>query len=148
MSALFSGHLNIRYCIDTELKYPFGYCKIDTSLCKNDEFWANQNPPQQSDTSECIKLLIELAEVCQEYNTRLIVFTPPFPDDYIAEMTNDGRANLQQIIYSVYKKYPIEYHDYTDDKNFRDPSLFLYWNHLNHKGATLFAQRIKEDFNL
>ena len=125
-----------------------GYFRWDTSLCDNYEEWAYLNPPLQPDTLECIKLLGELAEVCQQYHARLIVFTPPFPDDYIAKMTDKGRANLQKIIHSVSNKYPVEYHDYTDDKDFRNPSLYLNWNHLNHKGATLIAERIKADFEL
>ena len=66
----------------------------------------------------------------------------------IAKMTDEGRANLKKIIKTVKKKYRIEYQDYTDNKDFRDPSLFFNWNHLNHQGATLLAYRIKLDFNL
>lgn len=147
-SAFFSDHFNFRHCLGKEPKYPLGYCKTDTSLCNSQEEWANGNPPLQPDTSECIKLLNELAEVCQQYHARLIVYTPPFPDDYIAEMTDVGRVNLKKIIHSVNKKYPIEYHDYTDDNDFRNPSLYLNWNHLNHEGAALLAHRIKTDFYL
>jgi hypothetical protein len=147
-SALFSGHFNISNCVDTAPYMPLGYRRWDTSLFSNYEEWAGQNPPLQPDTFECIKLLYELADVCHQYHARLIVYTPPFPDDYIAEMTDEGRSNFQKIVCSVNRKIPIEYHDYTDDKDFRDPSLYLNWNHLNHQGATKFAKRIKRDFLL
>ena len=146
-SALFSGHFNIRNCIDNEPCRPLGYCQFDT-IYSDDEKWIHGNPPLQPNISECVKLLSELADICHQQNARLIVYTPPFQNDYIAEMTAEGRANLHKIIHSIDRKYPIEYQDYTDEKEFRNTSLYLNWNHLNHKGATLLAQRIKEDFNL
>lgn len=147
-SALFSGYFNISNCVETAPCMPLGYLRWDTSCYDNNKEWTYGNPPLQHDTSECIKLLNELVEICQKYKVRLIVYTPPFSDDYIAEMTDEGRANLQKIAHSVNKNHPIEYHDYTDDKDYRDPSLYFNWNHLNHKGATLFTKRIRRDFQL
>lgn len=126
-----------------------GYDKMDTSFYYGKkEDWLNGNPPSQPDPSECIRLLERLAYICQKKHVRFIVYTPPFPDDYIEEMTDEGRANLKRIVSTVNKHYPIEYRDYTDDTAFRDPTLYLNWNHLNHRGATILAERVKEDFHL
>ena len=49
---------------------------------------------------------------------------------------------------SVNRQYPAEYISYLDDDLFQADSLYYDAEHLNHRGATLFAQQVKEDFNL
>ncbi len=70
------------------------------------------------------------------------------PDTYINYMSEEGRNNLQLIADAVKDKYPMAYKNYLTDADYRNDSLYLDWNHLNHEGATLFAQRVKEDFDL
>ena len=147
-SAIISGYFNIKSCINTEPSLEKGYYREDTSFKDNRDFFTKSNPPLQPDTAECIRLLTELARICQQNKAKLIVYVPPFSDDYIAQMTDEGRANLQKIINSVKTKYPIEYKDYSNDTAFRDLTLYYEWSHLNHRGATLLAQRMQEDFNL
>lgn len=49
---------------------------------------------------------------------------------------------------SVNRQYPAEYISYLDDDRFQADSLCYDAVHLNPTGATLFAQRVKEEFNL
>lgn len=147
-SAFLSDFFNINSCKNKEPKNPLGYTKMDTSYYGLSKAWKCGNPPSQPNPKECIILLERLAYICHKNNVRLIVYTPPFPDDYITEMTDEGRVNLIRIINTVKKQYPIEYKDYTANTAFRNHTFYLNWNHLNHRGATILAERVKEDFHL
>lgn len=119
---------------------------------RNDRVWTgekeNYNPPNQMNVNKALLYLTEISHVCKDNNVRLIVITPPFPDEWLDECTTDGIENLTIITDSVKVIYPIEYKNYMFDSCFRNDSLYCNWNHLNHYGATLFAERIKKDFGL
>ncbi|MBR1851446.1 MAG: hypothetical protein IJ789_08800 [Bacteroidales bacterium] len=108
-----------------------------------------ENPPNQCDEVDiAIDYLTAMARMCHERGVRFIVVVPPFPDAWLEGCTEDGMNNLQIIADSVNALYPIGFHNYMADSQFRDRSLYMNWNHLSHAGGTLFAQRIKEDFGL
>ena len=92
--------------------------------------------------------LEEMANLCELYNVRFIVITCPFMDTVLSYTTSEGIRAMYDVIDSVKAKYPIEYHNYIDDSQFRADSLYQDESHLNYMGATLFAQRVKEDFGL
>lgn len=90
--------------------------------------------------------LLKMAKVCNDHGVRLIVVTSPANSTYRASHT-DCDSRMQKVIDHVAGKYPVEYHCYLNDEQFGD-SLFSDQTHLNHRGATAFAQRIKLDFEL
>lgn len=90
--------------------------------------------------------LLKMAKVCNEHGVRLIVVTSPANSTYRASHT-DCDSRMQKVIDHVAGQYPVEYHCYLNDEQFGD-SLFSDQTHLNHRGATAFAQRIKHDFEL
>lgn len=106
------------------------------------------NPPNQPNTAICTRQLAELAKICHIHDVRLIVVTPPFPDAYIEEMTEEGIENIQHVVEAASRVHPFEFKSYLNDVAFRNDSLYMDWNHLNHRGATLFAERVKKDFGL
>ncbi len=90
--------------------------------------------------------LLKMAKVCNDHGVRLIVVTFPANSTYRASHT-DCDSRMQKVIDHVAGQYPVEYHCYLNDEAFGD-SLFSDQTHLNHRGATAFAQRIKQDFEL
>lgn len=92
--------------------------------------------------------LRRIAQICFENQVRLITVTPPVTDVFLSCTTTEGIYVIDSIIMDIRKDYPIEYHNYLADSSFRSNSLYHDCSHLNHKGATLFAQRVKTDFNL
>lgn len=106
------------------------------------------NPPNQQDVDKCIKSISSMAGMFDKRGIRFIIVTPPFPDLWIEGCTDQGIKNLSYIIDSINNNYPIEYKNYLTDSEFRNDSLYCDWNHLNSFGATLFAQRVKDDFGL
>ena len=67
---------------------------------------------------------------------------------FLAYTTLEGFTQLNNIIEEIRQDSPIEYHNYIADSSFRADSLYHDATHLNHKGATLFAERVKKDFFL
>ena len=106
------------------------------------------NPPNQLSVEQSIEYLTAMAKMLNERGIRFIVVVPPFPGLYMDRFTDDGVRNLQLIADSVNKHYPMEYKSYLADTLFSSDSLYSNWNHLNHRGATMFAERVKEDFGL
>lgn len=90
--------------------------------------------------------LQKMAKVCNDHGVRLIVVTFPANSTYRASHA-DCDSRMQKVIDHVAGQYPVEYHCYLNDEQFGD-SLFSDQTHLNHRGATAFAQRIKQDFRL
>ena len=119
---------------------------------KRDYVWDGEevgsNPPNQLSVEQSIEYLTAMAKMLNERGIRFIVVVPPFPGLYMDRFTDDGVRNLQLIADSVNKHYPMEYKSYLADTLFSSDSLYSNWNHLNHRGATMFAERVKEDFGL
>lgn len=92
--------------------------------------------------------LRKIAQICYQHHVRFIAVTPPSTDVYLAYTTPDGVKRINDIINSIQEVYPIEYYNYLSDSAFRSDSLYFDATHLSHRGATLFAQRVKKDFDL
>lgn len=106
------------------------------------------NPHAWEQIKEYTGYLKEMARLCQQYNVRFIVITPPCHDSYIANVRQEGINILHGMIEEVHAKYPIEYINYLDDAEFRADSIYYNCSHLNSKGADMFALRVKKDFGL
>lgn len=102
----------------------------------------------QAHSDELCNNLRRIAQLCQEHQVRFIAVTPPATNIYLTYITPDGINRINDIIKSIQEVYPIEYYNYLSDSAFRCDSLYFDATHLSHQGATLFAQRVKEDFNL
>lgn len=102
----------------------------------------------QSDPSLYYTNLKRIAQICHERDVRFIAVTPPATDLYLSYTTIEGIQQINWIIDNIRIDYPIEYHNYLADSAFRDENFFHDAVHLNHKGATKFAQRVKKDFCL
>jgi hypothetical protein len=92
--------------------------------------------------------LKEMARLCQQYNVRFIVITPPCHDTYIVNVRQEGVDVLHNMIDNIRIDYPIEYIDYLQDEEFRTDSIYYNCSHLNSVGADVFALRVKNDFGL
>ena len=95
--------------------------------------------------------MLLLAEACQKAGVRLVLVMPPHSDICI-ELSDPNRklvGRVREVVQEVQQVYPqVELFDYYEDSVFRSPWLFDEGYHLNHQGATLFAQRVKEDAGL
>lgn len=121
-----------------------GYCSLKDEV--SDTRSANFAPGSAAKVTESLK---RMARVCSENGVRLIVVTNPANNTFLKHtVTKEGVDSLYSIIRSVDSLYPVEYHCYLDDPQFRDSTLFHDQTHLNHRGATLFAERVKKDFGL
>lgn len=96
-----------------------------------------------------VAMLSTMAKTCDERGIRFIVVMEPCTNTFNSQSVDSIRlAMIDRIIDSVREKYPMEYHDYLNHPDFRSIEMFHSQTHLNHKGATIFAQRIKEDCGL
>lgn len=124
-----------------------GYCGLDGQDMANLEWlyklWTNQI--LREDFTESLN---KMAYLCEQYNVRFIVVTCPNMDTVLTYTTSQGVQAMFDVINEVKQNHPIEYRNYLDDEQFRADSLYQDESHLNHRGATLFAQRVKEDFGL
>jgi hypothetical protein len=169
---MYSRYMRLRYPIQPEGTFcryaffsgDFGYsvCKKSTEDIGNgyllrERDWdgitvnrETESPPSQNgkDIQPYLEELKKIAKVCADNGVRLIVVVPPFSNLYVQEATEKGIRTLDSVASAAARHYPIEYKNYFRDSEFREDSLYYNWNHLNHRGATLFAQRVKRDFNL
>lgn len=102
----------------------------------------------RKDVDDYMLQLTELARICHEHNVRLIAVACPLTNMYLSSCPAELYDEMTRVVAGVQSQYPIEFHDYTRDPDFRENTLYYDVNHLNHFGATLFAQRVKEDFGL
>lgn len=150
-SALLSNTLGINYWIDCP-QDSLGYEKYNgqgpllNGIEETNILW-------NSDTTtlcynEFKEYFIQLAKTCYENNIRFIAVTCPCADCYVANTCEQGIHNLYALVDSVATHYPIEYHNYLDDVEFRADSLYYNSSHMNSIGADKFALRVKKDFGL
>lgn len=92
--------------------------------------------------------LVEMAKCCANRGVRFVVVTPPCNTSLMVWKENEVKNILLQMMESVNRQYPAEYISYLDDDRFQADSLYYDAEHLNHRGATLFAQQVKEDLGL
>ena len=134
-----------------------GYIGYDCLIGQQDTDWRNIqninpniifNPHACEQIKEYTGYLKEMARLCQQYDVRFIVITPPCHDSYIANVRQEGVDILHGMIEEIRAEYPIEYIDYLEDKEFRADSIYFNCSHLNSIGADMFALRVKKDFGL
>lgn len=89
-----------------------------------------------------------IADRCDTLGVRLIFVQPPVTNIVLSITDQEVFSTLDSIMYSICRTHTCEYHSYFCDESFRSDSLYGDDSHLNHTGATLFAQRVKEDLNL
>jgi hypothetical protein len=145
-SAVFSDNFNIHALRPTfAIADEVGYVEHDWIF---DGQVKEIVPLVQDNMDKGLEYLSNIASLCYQYGVRLIVVTPPFSDAWLELCTSDGVKNLTNIIERVNSQYPIEYKNYMYDSCFRNDSMYFDCLHLNHTGATIFAQRVKDDFTL
>lgn len=110
--------------------------------------WRSEDDVKQIRQEEFTQDMTEMARLCSEHNVRLIVITCPFSDAALEHVTDEGVKNMYDVVEQVNKRYPIEYRNYLAEPSLREDTLYHDWSHLDQQGATLLAQRVKEDFNL
>ena len=145
-SLLISGRFSKNYFCNTSGCDSLGYLRI------NDK-WNGQGgkvPPRGNfnERKEYAEMLSRLAHLCHENGVRFISVTCPLTNKYLSQCTPGYYEDLGWIVATVQEQYPMEFCDYTQDAAFREDTLYYDINHLNHTGATLFAQRVKQDFGL
>lgn len=144
-SALLSDQLHKKSNNENNDRDKYGHLRVDNIF---DGSKQDDNPPNQRNVEKGIEFLTSMAQTCAEYGVRFIVVTPPFPNIWLQGCTEQGISNLTMITDSVNHSFSLEYKNYMYDSVFRNDSLYSNWNHLNHFGSTLFAQRVKQDFGL
>jgi hypothetical protein len=99
--------------------------------------------------------LAETIKYLQSNGVRVILFTPPYYEDYTTKyfMENPGDINqMRQLMAKLLQEYGVEYYDFSDDKNFVDDiSLYKDSDHLNLCGKNKFSkdlyQKMYEHFS-
>lgn len=138
-------------------KDTLGYVGYDCKVGHQNELWKTTqnidpniitNPHAYEQIKEYTDYLKEMAKLCQQYNVRFIVVTPPCHDSYNVNVRQKGLDVLHGMIDEVRTVYPIEYIDYLKDERFRADSIYYNCCHLNSIGADMFALRVKNDFGL
>lgn len=138
-------------------KDTLGYIGYDCLIGQQDGNWRSIqnidpsiifNPHACEQIKEYTGYLKEMARLCQQYDVRFIVITPPCHDSYIANVRQEGLDILHGMIDEIRAEYPIEYIDYLQDEGFRADSIYFNCSHLNSIGADMFALRVKKDFGL
>ena len=92
--------------------------------------------------------LKKMAEICDSIGVRLICILPPLTNLYIGKIAPGQFDTLNYTMQHLSNTLKIEYRFYHNDSAFRADSLYFDELHLNYIGASLFAQRVKNDFNL
>ena len=123
-----------------------GYVRIDTKITTVPH--PIERRYTQAYSTPFINNFERIAQLCYEHQIRLIAVTPPATDVYLKYTTPEGLSQLNDIIERIQKVYPIEYHNYLSDSAFREYNFYCDETHLNHLGATKFAERVKNDFKL
>lgn len=150
-SALLTGHLRLGMLTAEHKCDERGYEKYEVTW-DGETRWVGSAPTPESVAARkplYQKYLTEIAAECAKYGVRLIVVVPPTTEAYHGDHPEQVEAVLGRLIDEVRTQYPVEYHCYYSDTAFNDYlTLFSDELHLCHTGATLFAQRVKEDFGL
>lgn len=95
-----------------------------------------------------IQQVNEMGALCDSLGVLMICILPPANNVYNNRVEQRMFDMLDISMQQLGCTHNIEYRFYHDDPAFRNDSLYADELHLNHIGATLFAQRVKEDFNL
>lgn len=97
---------------------------------------------------EFITYLTDIARVCKDNNVRFITVSTPCHQNYLDKTCENGINTMLYVVEKVAEQYPIEYHNYMADEEFRADSIYLDCSHLNYLGAEQFSLRLKKDFGL
>ena len=136
--------LNYHYYVSTRDCDSLGYLTLGDSSSDAIDFINTE-----VNEDNIVTMLCTMARVCNMHGVRFIVLSMPCNNTFNKQSVDSmGLVRVERIIDSVKEKYPVEYGNYLNHPDFRSDGLFQRQTHLNHKGATLFALRIKKDFNL
>lgn len=146
-SLLLSHALNISYFKQKTIVDDKGYSCIESVW--NGKFVAFPPQRQNKEAVEQYTLLLQkIASICQAKNIRFIAIACPLSNLYLSKCSGEMYDDMLYVVENVSNKYKIEFCDYTRDEEYRSDSLYCDSNHLNHRGATMFAKRVRQDFNL
>lgn len=101
-----------------------------------------------SGTALAASYLARMARVCRQHGVRFIAVAPPHNLRLLDGDVPAAIKAIDNVVATASLSAPIEYHNCFADTTFQADSLYHDAKHLNHTGATLFAQRIKADFEL
>lgn len=148
-SAWLSGTISPYYFAQRASADSLGYDREDDVFSGlPDEFCQKFKPPSSEGIACYEHYLSEIARQCDERGIRLIVLTTPRTDCYLALYPPDMQGRIHEMVARVQRRYAFEYRDYSYDEEFRNDSLYCNSNHLNHRGGSLLAERVRRDFGL
>lgn len=136
--------INYHFYVSTRDCDSLGYMSLGNSFSDAVDFINTD-----VDDDSIIDMLSAMASVCDENGVRFIVISMPCNNTFNNQLVDSmGVDRINRIIESVQTRYPMEYRDYLNHSDFRYEDIYQRQTHLNNKGATLFAQRIKKDLEL
>lgn len=136
--------INYHYYISTRDCDSLGYMSLGNSFSDAIDFIVTE-----VDDDNIIEMLCTMAKVCDERGVRFIVVSMPCNNTFNSQSVDStGMRRINRVIESVQARYPMEYGNYLNHSDFRYEDIYQRQTHLNHKGATLFTQRLIEDFDL
>ena len=94
------------------------------------------------------KRIVSIAQQCDSLGVRLIFVQPPVGDFHLQNSDPRLYNSFDSLMNCLALKLNMEYKSYFNNAEFRPDSLYADEFHLNHQGATKFAQCVKEDLNL
>lgn len=101
------------------------------------------------DEDSIVDMLCTMARTCDEYGVRFIVIIMPYNNTFNTHAVDSAGLNrIYRIVDSVGTMYPVEFCNYINHSDYRCSKFFNSQSHLNHNGATIFAQCLKEDLSL
>ena len=134
-----------KYQTDRLTADSLGYCPDFSIMALEQRDMSNW---EQDDLEKVTGYLEEMAAICKKNQVRFVVLTTPHSNQFLARVTPEGMANLENTMLQVSNLCPVEYHNYMTDADYRSDSLYRDWSHLNSFGADIFTQRVKDDFGL
>lgn len=110
-------------------------------LPRHAEFEASMlehNPDVVADATEVLR---RIATLCAERGVRLVFFTPPYSQPYLAGVDPKQRATVDRVMAELAAEFGSEYHDFSDEPTIAaDPTNFVNADHLSAKGAEAFTK--------
>ena len=125
----------------------------DLHVAAIDEYNPNEMNPEMKQFprevfDSIVKSLSAIGKIAKDKGVRLIVVTAPFHPIIRNRLNRQSVDLLNRTLDSISQEYSLEYKNYLEDSMFSSEDLYVDTHHLNRRGAKLFAERIKNDFNL
>jgi len=149
-SALFSGNFNINSKIiqKQDTCDSMGYSPLFNIWDGKPHVSIKSYNEAKQNLELFVSQIKEMTYFCDSLGVRLIFILPPANDNYINRADPRLYSMLDSTMSTLNNTYNFEYKFYHDYPTFKADSLYADEFHLNHIGASLFAERIKKDFNL